>query len=145
MPSTTSLRPFHTSLHLCPMTPKTVIIQLTRLWQELKFAVSTFQSSLPRLIKYLLCAFIVPSKLLTRHLQYHPYFLPTPLIHLHMFEYYVIIYVRNVTKPKVPNVKDCIMKCTITSTQMKRYSNFAIINYEPQSLLLFTSRQYFTV
>ena len=62
--------------------PEMVLLQLAELRQELKVAGSIYQFAIPHPRKYLLRVVIVLIKLLTRHLQYHLSFLPTPLNHL---------------------------------------------------------------
>ena len=62
--------------------PKMVLLKLEKLRQKIIFYASTYQYALPHPIKYLLRTITDPIKFLIRNLQNHPYFLPTPLIHL---------------------------------------------------------------
>ena len=53
--------------------PKTVLLQLEGLRQELKDTASKYQSAIPNPSKFLLGEITTPLKINTRHLQYHHY------------------------------------------------------------------------
>ena len=66
--------------------PKTVLLKLAQLCQKLKVSVSTYQSDMPNLIKYLIPAVNDIINILTRNLPDHPYFITAPLDHLDIDE-----------------------------------------------------------
>ena len=59
-----------------------MLLQLVKLRQQLKVAVSNYQAAVPHLRKYLLHNITALKKILSRHLQDHPFLTTTPLIHL---------------------------------------------------------------